>query len=235
MATDAQAAGESERWLDGDAYLFDIDGTLLNSRDGVHYSAFHSGMRKIFGVASKIDGVPLHGNTDLGIVRAVLEREGVDTNDFAARLPALIAHMGDEVARNARDLAPEICPSVVELLSFLQSRGKLLGVVSGNLERIGWLKLEAAGLRPFFAFGSFSDGNEKREDIFRAGLGEARQRIGDAARIYLVGDTPADIQAARAAGAPILAIATGTYGVEELAAHSPDACFSCCTSILGGE
>ena len=65
------------RWDAADAYLFDIDGTLLNSRDGVHYNAFHNALLEFFRVSSSIDGVPLHGNTDRAIIRAVLRREGV--------------------------------------------------------------------------------------------------------------------------------------------------------------
>ena len=221
------------RWLDGDAYLFDIDGTLLNSRDGVHYQAFHNAMLKVFGLACRIDGVPVHGNTDLGIVRAVLEREGVPADRFERGIPELIELMCEEVRRNSRQLSPEVCPSIVDLLTLLQSQEKLLGVVSGNLERIGWLKLEASGLRRFFQFGAFSDQLELRSEIFRAGLTEARRRYGERdALVYFVGDTPADILAARAVGAPILALATGTFGAEELERHGPDACFSCGFGLL---
>ena len=61
-----------------DAYLFDIDGTLLNSRDGVHYHAFLSALRTAYGCELKIDGVPVHGNTDIGILRAVTRQAGID-------------------------------------------------------------------------------------------------------------------------------------------------------------
>jgi phosphoglycolate phosphatase len=220
-------------WLHADAYLFDIDGTLLNSRDGVHYHAFHNAVQSVFGVTSRIDGVPVHGNTDIGILRAVLEREGVAKERFERDAPRLVTHMCEEVARNAAQLAPELCPGIFDLLTLLDGRGKLLGIVSGNLERIAWLKLEAAGLRPFFAFGSFSDQHEHREEIFRAGIAEARRRLArDDATVYVVGDTPADISAARANGVPILAMATGIFPAEELNSHRPDACFACSTDLL---
>ena len=53
-------------WATADAYLFDIDGTLLNTRDGVHYYAFRNALRQLFNVDGTIDGVPVHGNTDPG-------------------------------------------------------------------------------------------------------------------------------------------------------------------------
>jgi len=221
------------RWSAADAYLFDIDGTLLNSRDGVHYNAFNHAMNRFFGVSSKIDGVPVHGNTDPGIIRAVLEREGVPGEELEAKLPLLFDHMCAEVERNRADLRPEVCPSVMELIVSLHGAGKLLGVASGNLERIAWMKLEASGLRPYFAFGSFSDHREKRADIFLHGIAQARERLKDEhALVYVVGDTPSDIEAARAAKVPIIAVATGIFGEEELRSHGPDTCVSCCADLL---
>lgn len=219
-------------WSAADAFLFDIDGTLLNSRDGVHYWAFHNAMRRYFSVSSKIDGVPVHGNTDIGIIRAVLAREGVPESEVSDRMPLLLEHMCAEVAENKAGLRPELCPSVMELVQSLHAAGKLLGVVSGNLERIGWLKLEAAGLKSYFSFGCFSDRHEKREDIFRCGLEEVHRRLGPTAVVHIVGDTPSDITAARQVGTPVIALATGIFPREELLRHGPDACFPCCTDLL---
>src|SRR5437868_13820779 len=87
-------------WIDADAYVFDIDGTLLNAYGGAHYNAFHSALKEHFGLECKIDGVPLHGNTDTGILRAVLAREGIDREDFHRKRAAVFSHMCDEVERN---------------------------------------------------------------------------------------------------------------------------------------
>ncbi len=219
-------------WTAAEAYLFDIDGTLLNSRDGVHYNAFHRAVREIFGVSSKIDGVPVHGNTDIGILRAVLKREGVSDGDIERKLPTMLQLMCRAVEEKSSQLNPALCPSIAELLQALSARGKLLGIVSGNLEPIGWAKISAAGLRKYFDFGSFSDRNELREDIFRHGIAEARRRRGEQATVYVVGDTPADIAAARKVNAPIIAVATGIYSCENLQQHGPDLCVSCCTELL---
>ncbi len=219
-------------WSSAGAYLFDIDGTLLNTRDGVHYYAFRNALRELFGIEGTIDGVPVHGNTDPGILRAVLERAGIAGDEFERKLPLLTRHMCDEVQRNAASIRVELCPSISELLRRLHSAGKLLGVVSGNLEPIGWAKIDAAGLRPYFAFGSFSGRNEKREDIFRHGIEEARRRLGPTAAVCIVGDTPSDIAAAHAVGAPIIAVATGIFPREQLLSLRPTLCVSCCTELL---
>lgn len=230
VAPPASAAGF--RWNAADAYLFDIDGTLLNSRDGVHYNAFHNAVRRFFNISCKIDGVPLHGNTDLGIIRAVLRREGVTDSEIDSKLPLMTSAMCDEVERNAAGMKPEICPSVEELVRGLHRAGKLLGIASGNLEKIAWKKLEAAGLRSYFAFGSFSDRCELRVEIVRAGIAEARRRLGGHATVFVVGDTPADIQAAHAAGVPVIAIATGIFSLEDLRSYAPELCVLSCTDLL---
>jgi len=219
-------------WFSADAYLFDIDGTLLNTRDGVHYYAFRNALRDVFGVDANIDGVPVHGNTDLGILRAVLRRAGITDDEFTRGLPRAITQMCDEVLKNANALRVEVCASIPELLQRLRAGGKLLGIVSGNLEPIGWAKLEAAGLRRFFDFGSFSDDCEQREAIFGHGISEAKARAGADATVCIFGDTPSDIEAARRNGVPIVAVATGIFHREQLAQLQPDICIACCTDIL---
>jgi phosphoglycolate phosphatase len=220
------------QWQSADAYLFDIDGTLLNSRDAVHYFAFRHAMREVLGVEASIEGVPVHGNTDIGILRAVLRREGLNDSDINASLPGIIDRMCAEVQYNREQLDPEVCPSILELVTQLHSAGRLLGVVSGNLEAIGSLKLEKAGLKHFFAFAAFSNPRELRVDIFRHALQQVRERLGDGAQTFIVGDTPSDIEAARATNAPVIALATGTYSFADLLARDPDACFTCATDLL---
>jgi phosphoglycolate phosphatase-like HAD superfamily hydrolase len=100
------------------------------------------------------------------------------------------------------------------------------------LETIGWLKLEKAGIRHMFSFSSFSYPLEYRADIFRQGVEIARQRRGPSASVYVVGDTPADIEAAKAVGMPVIAVATGIFQFDDLLALQPDACFGCATDML---
>lgn len=144
----------------------------------------------------------------------------------------MIERMSAEVQRNSDQMQPELCPSIRDLLARLQAEGKLLGAASGNLETVGWLKLEKAGLRQMFAFGSFCFPLERRGDILTHGVKLARQRLGSHAAVYVVGDTPADIEAAKLINAPVIAVATGIYKFEDLLALQPDACFGCATDML---
>src|SRR5205085_1072476 len=222
----------SATWIDADAYLFDIDGTLLNAYGGAHYNAFHIALKHSFDLTCTIDGIRLHGNTDIGILRAVLRREGLSDADFDSRRNALLEHMCAQVELNRAQIRSEVCPAITELVSSLAGQGKLLGVASGNLERIGWLKIEAAGLRRYFAFGVFSDHCETREDIFRNGIDQIKARVGHNASVCVVGDTPADICAAKAVGIPVIAVATGTYAKNDLLKFAPDSCVESCVELL---
>lgn len=211
-----------------DAYIFDIDGTLLNTKDVVHWNALHQAMIETYGVDTSIEGIPYHGKTDLSILRAALAREGISDAEFEAKLPTALDVVCREVESNHRKLAPKVCPGIVQLLESLKASEKLLGVASGNLETVGWHKIEAAGLRHFFTFGCFSDRHESRAEIFRNAQEFVNAQLGPEARACFVGDTPSDVEAARHVGAQILAVASGTFSFQELNACSPDLCVSHC-------
>lgn len=220
------------QWDAADAYLFDIDGTLLNSRDAVHYFAFIHAAKEILGVDVRMDGVPVHGQTDVGIVREILRRSGVPDSNVDAHLAEIFAAMCAEVVRNREQLQPEVCPAIAQLIDYLGARGKLLGAASGNLESIGWQKLEKAGLKDSFAFGSFSWPRETRAEIFEHGVSLARQKLGQDGSVYVIGDTPSDVQAAKTVGIPVIALATGIFSFEELRSCAPDACLPSAADLL---
>lgn len=214
------------------AYVFDIDGTLLNSRDLVHWNAFRRGMIEAYGVDATIEGIPCHGMTDISILRAALTRAGIANGEFEAQLPRAIEVLGREVERNQEQFRPQICPGVKDLLRALDGSGHLLGVASGNLESVGWHKIAAAGLREFFSFGSFSDGCENRAGIFRNAKSEAERRLGPRASVCFIGDTPADVHAAKEVGAPVVAVATGIFSVEQLTACGPSVSIADCSQLF---
>jgi phosphoglycolate phosphatase-like HAD superfamily hydrolase len=218
-------------WRSFDAYLFDIDGTLLNSRDGVHYEAFLTAMRELYGRAVGLEGVPVQGSTDPIILLKALQQAGITEAEGRAVLEAAMERMSAEVEARSHELRPELCQSVPRLLAELKATGKLMGVTSGNVERIGWAKLKAAGINEYFSFGSFSDRNETRTEIFRWGAAEARRRLGEHATLCFVGDTPADVDAAKVCGFPVIAVATGIFSLLELAKGEPEMCIPGCETL----
>src|SRR5438128_2470244 len=177
---------------EADAYIFDIDGTLLVTRDLVHWNALHQAMLEAYGVEATIEGIQYHGKTDLSILRAALAREGIDDRAFELRLRQALAVVCREVETNSRQIGAEICPGITQLLTSIRESGRLIGVASGNLEVVGWHKVEAAGLRAFFRFGCFSDRCESRSGIFRNAVEWVSRQLGPQARTCFIWDTPSD-------------------------------------------
>jgi phosphoglycolate phosphatase len=215
-----------------DAFFFDIDGTLLVTRDLVHWNALHKAMLQIYGIDTNLDGLTYHGKTDVAILRAALSRMKISDAIFYERLSRALAVVCEEVASHATEFDPLVCPAIPELLDCIASERRLLGVASGNLETVGWHKVAAAGLRKFFQFGSFGDHCEQRCDIFRDAVKAAQRRLGNSAAVTFVGDTPDDILAARRVNASVIAVSTGSFQFQELAALDPDICCESCAHLL---
>jgi phosphoglycolate phosphatase len=230
---------EGFRWDEQRAYLFDIDGTLLRHRDRVHVDAFYESVRAVLGHELLLDGIVLAGNTDPGILREALRRAGVDEGVWRPHREDVLKGMCDRVAARRSELLPTIMPGVEAVLAHLETKGALLGVATGNLEEIGWIKIENAGLRSWFRFGGFCDRFEARADMIGAAAAQARAILdtagagrGDDGSICVIGDTPSDVEAARVHGLPTIAVATGRYSFEQLMEHRPAACATTLAALL---
>jgi phosphoglycolate phosphatase-like HAD superfamily hydrolase len=110
------------------------------------------------------------------------------------------------------------------LLGRLNRRAVPTGLVTGNLTRIGWKKMERAGLREFFQFGAFAEMASSRAGLVRIALRHARGQglIHRRTKISLIGDHPNDIDAAKKNGVQSIAVATGVVPANDLAMCAPD-------------
>ncbi len=221
-------------WDAYDAYLFDIDGTLLNATDAVHYYAFCEALTKLAGRPLNLNGVIAHGNVDNGILRDALTLANIPDAQWRPYLPEIQQGMCAFVTRDQADLRLEVLPQVSEVLDHLRAKGAILGVATGNLEGIGRVKLERAGLLQRFHFGGYSDAYEYRHDVFKAAVATARSLTHEGASICVVGDTPADIQAAHTNGLDVIAVATGIFSRETLQAEGPTRVIASLAELLPG-
>ena len=215
---------EGRPWDSFDAYLFDIDGTLLHCADTVHYFAFCDALHCLSGRELMLEGVTTHSNTDVGILRDALRLAGVAETAWRPRLPSAREAMCRFVEAHRADLQASALPYVPEVLEHLRRSGRTLGIATGNLREIGRMKLECAGVLDYFTVSGWSDEYEFRADVFRGAAALARLAAGADAAICVVGDTPADVLAAQANGLPVIAVATGVHTVSELRLHAPSLC-----------
>jgi phosphoglycolate phosphatase len=219
-------------WDRQDAYLFDIDGTLLRSRDRIHVDSVAASVQRVTGFEITLAGILLHGSTDTAILREACHQAGVPPEILEARIESILEAMRQTVAERRHELDLVRMPGVEEALRHLANRGALLGLATGNLEMIGWIKVEQAGLREWFRFGGFSDHFPVRAELVFQAAKKARELAGSEARICVVGDTPRDIEAARANFLSVIAVATGKSSFDELLKHRPEVCATSLADLL---
>jgi phosphoglycolate phosphatase-like HAD superfamily hydrolase len=233
LSTAARIAIEPDFAWDGqDAYLFDIDGTLLRSRDRVHFDSFAAGVHRVTGFEITLGGILLHGNTDTAILREACRQAGIPAQVLEERVDAILEAMRNSVAERRHELDLALMPGVEDVLRHLAQKSALLGVATGNLEAIGWIKIEKAGLREWFRFGGFSDHFPIRGELIAHAAWKAREMAGRDATVCVVGDTPRDIEAAHSNFLPVIAVATGRSSFDELLEAKPEACVSSLADLL---
>ncbi len=226
------AIEEGFAWDNQDAYLFDIDGTLLRSRDRVHVDSFTTTLQKLMGPEVTLEGVALAGNTDTSILREACALAGITPEVLEPQLAAITEAICHNVAGRKHEMYPQLMPGVEDTLQHLADRGAILGLATGNLEMIGWIKMERAGLREWFRFGGFSDHFPLRSELVGDAAKKARELAGPNATVCVVGDTPRDIEAAHANHIPVVAVATGHFSFDELMQHKPEVCTTSLAYLL---
>jgi len=219
-------------WDAQDAYLFDIDGTLLRTRDRTHIDSFASSVQRVTGFEITLAGIVLHGSTDTAILREACHQAGIPAEILEPQIEAILDAMRLAVSEKRYEMDILRMPGVEQTLDHLARRCALLGIATGNLEVIGWIKVEQAGLREWFRFGAFSDHFPVRSELIGKAAEKARELAGNGATICVVGDTPRDIEAARANSLSVIAVATGRYTFDELLKYQPEVCASSLADLM---
>ncbi|MBY0512715.1 MAG: haloacid dehalogenase-like hydrolase [Gemmataceae bacterium] len=203
--------------------LWDIDGTLVRS-GGAGKAAMEAALRSAFGVPEVRDGVPYSGRTDGAIARDLLAVHDLDPSP--ANVQKLQAAYLDRLPDALANRPGEVCPGIAGLLPVLAERPDVvLGLLTGNVRAGARVKLGHFGLWDYFSCGGFGDGHHDRDDVARSAVADVRRHLGrdiDPADIWVIGDTPLDVQCARAVGAKAVAVATGWHPGDELTACGPD-------------
>lgn len=211
--------------------LFDIDGTLITSG-----GAGRRAMLRALADDGLSDGARFRfaGMTDRLIVRTALREAAVAISE--ERIDRIIARYLTHLAESVLE-TPEgdyrVHPGVRAAIRQGRERGFAVGLGTGNVEAGARIKLSRVELDRSFPFGGFGSDAEDRRALIRRGAERGATRLGaplEACRVVVLGDTPRDIEAARALaevapGAESFAVTTGFFGAEELAQHEPDHLF----------
>ncbi|MCX6590352.1 MAG: HAD hydrolase-like protein [Acidobacteria bacterium] len=204
--------------------LFDIDGTLLRRSGPHHRRALEVAVREVTGLVTSTESIPVAGMLDGVILTLMMKAVKLPAKSIREVLPSVMAQAQRIYGETCPDLRRRVCPGVRQLLPRLVRQGAVVGLVTGNLSRIGWTKMEKAGLRSHFRFGAFAEMGRTRGELARLAR---RQAIAEGwitrrSPAVLIGDHINDIRAAREAKMRSVAVATGVLPVAELAPHQPD-------------
>ena len=198
--------------------LFDIDGTLINSQ-GAGGAALCLALTQVFAISAPCM-IPLHGRTDLGVFLELLSRNGIEGSpeNFQRLQAAYFENLPGELSRRGG----VVLPGVLAMLARLRRDvGCHVGLLTGNMPISAQMKLEHFGLWESFDFGIFGDTVAHRPDLSGQVTSVVNNHSGHevpAQCIIVVGDTPLDVQLARALQARCLAVCTGGFTADELLA-----------------
>jgi phosphoglycolate phosphatase-like HAD superfamily hydrolase len=204
--------------------LFDIDGTLV-STGGAGVRALNRAFCQVVGIVNAMDGIRLHGKTDPAIIREVFNAREVPSPraSFDQILAAYVEFLPEEVERSTQY---KVLPGILSFLQDFHRRPDLVfGLATGNVERGARIKLARGKLNSFFTFGGFGSDAESRTELVRCAAESGVRHAGghiEPQDVFVIGDTPCDIDAGREAGFRTVGVATGYYAVEQLRAAGAD-------------
>jgi phosphoglycolate phosphatase len=200
--------------------LFDIDGTL-SSDSFYDYEAHAIVAKQLFGIdidpkkLMKYGGLP-----ERPFLETVLKEHGIDAtteniNKFLKGFEKLyIANIGSDDRH--------VLLGAKKLLLKLKEKNILCGVITGNTINVAFAKLEYVGLGGIFNFGGYTEDSFERCGIIKAAIEKAKKTGVEFDKVFVVGDTHYDVEAAKKVGVKIIAVATGQYSTKQLSNAGAD-------------
>lgn len=204
--------------------LFDVDETLIHT-GGAGAKSWMQAFQQLHGIPADIGAHTSAGETDPQVARAtfqaVMHRE--PSQDELSRLYAayLRALAGEIWASESY----RVLPGAQDTLIGLGEEGVVLGLVSGAMEGAARTKLVPANLNRYFVFGAYGSDSPDRAELTQVAIAKASALHGSQLapeEVYVVGDTPLDIEAARKGGAVAVGVASGHFSAEQLAEAEAD-------------
>jgi phosphoglycolate phosphatase len=204
--------------------LFDIDGTLIHT-GGAGVKAFARAFSEEFGLHDGSENLKFAGRTDVSLVREFFNLHKIQpTPHHFERFFKVYIHWLEKLAADCDGGVFQGVENFFAQMNLLPER-PAVGLLTGNIRRGAEIKLKHFGIWDRFAFGGFADDHEERDRIAAIARQRGEKVFGKAVsndEVLVIGDTPLDVRCARAIGAKVLAVATGSYSVAQLNEHKPD-------------
>jgi len=209
-------------------FLFDIDGTLVRT-GGAGKTSMEKTLYELFGLKNALDSIPMMGRTDPLIFKDAIENNGMEwTSEIENNLKDKYFNILRKEMEKPRE-GEMVCPGIDGLLKNLSERPDVfLGLLTGNYKESAYIKLNYFELGHYFTLGAFSDDSSNRNFLGAVAIKRFKKRFGfivPSHHVYVIGDTPFDIECARPHDFKSVAVATGIHSYKELTKHNPDYAF----------
>lgn len=206
------------------AVLFDVDETLIHT-GGAGAKSWMQAFQDLHGIPADIGAHTSAGETDPEVARATfratLHRE--PSQDELGRLyTAYLRYLAGEIWASE---TYRVLPGAQDTLIRLGDSGVVLGLVSGAMEGAARTKLVPGNLNRYFVFGAYGSDSPDRAELTQVAIAKASTLHGsplEPEEVYVVGDTPLDIAAAKKGGAVSVGVASGHFSAEQLAQADAD-------------
>jgi phosphoglycolate phosphatase len=181
--------------------------------------AWRRAFEELYGIPADIGRFTDAGMTDPDVgartFEAVLARQPTP-HELAQLVQRRLEHLPEAIAASE---GYRVLPGVPERLRQLSRAGHLLGIITGNGDGAAHIKLMRGDLNRWFTFGAYASAGVDRAGIVQRAVERGEAMLGrdvPNTEIYVIGDTPLDVQAAHAVGCTAIAVATGHYDVAAL-------------------
>ncbi len=209
--------------------LFDVDGTLIYS-GGAGTRSIDLSFRETYGIKEAMKGISPDGKTDPLIIEEVFVKKlkkNPDKKEIEEILQKYLLYLQKEI----KNPFYKIIEGVKEFLEWAEDSNKfLMGLATGNLEKGAIIKLRPSSLLKYFKFGGFASDSHIRTEIlkiaYQKGKKIAERENFEISDVFVIGDTPRDIKAAKEAGFKSIGMATFRFSFEELKKSDPDHVFN---------
>jgi phosphoglycolate phosphatase-like HAD superfamily hydrolase len=180
-------------------------------------------MKDLYHKEVSLESIDYRGRTDAYIARMMLQHYELEVTPQGLQkfMEGYLHHLEIELHKGQGGTHP----GILEILETARNRQDLAqGLLTGNLVRGAKLKLSHFNVWHFFEFGAFADDSHIRNDLGPYAVRRATEKHGvefSPEAVFVIGDTPHDIECGKVIGAQTIAVATGAFTVEQLQTHSP--------------
>ncbi|MPM59373.1 Pyrophosphatase PpaX [bioreactor metagenome] len=204
--------------------FWDIDGTLMRTdRAGLY--AFQQAIAELLNAKIDLSSIKTAGMTDCYISEQVIRViTGRDAEPH--EVAALIKRYEEVLPHHLAARKGQLMPNIRELLDHFHGHRDFVSLLlTGNTSLGAKAKLSKYSIAQYFDFSisAFGDNCPDRLDLAANALSKATGRYPGIKRedMFVIGDTPNDIRCGKSIDAKTIAVATGSYPVEELIQHTP--------------